>query len=133
MSEKECIVVRNDLDIITARVAGRNMAAKLNFSTIDQARVATAISELARNIVLYAGEGKVTLLAIENNGSVGLEIICTDEGPGIANVTEVLEGKVASTKGLGMGLPGAKRLMDEFEVASEVGVGTTVTARKWLK
>ncbi len=132
--EERCIPVKVDLDIVLARVEGRNLAKELGFGTIDQARIATAISELARNVVLYAPEGKVTLRAIiSDNGERGIEVVCEDTGPGIADVELVMQDGYSTSSGLGMGLPGTKRLMDEFELETELGVGTKVTVRKWLK
>ena len=134
LAEERCIPVKTDLDIISARVEGRNLARELGFGTIDQARIATAISELARNIVLYAPEGKVTVRAISSEaGGRGIEVVCEDNGPGIANVELVMQDGYSTSSGLGMGLPGTKRLMDEFEIETKLGVGTRVTVRRWLK
>ncbi len=132
MSERT-LLVRSDLDIVSARVEGRDMAKALGFGTIDQARIATAISELTRNIVLYAGEGIVTLRPVERGNKKGIEVVCEDHGPGIEDVNLVMQDGYSTSRGLGMGLPGAKRLMDEFEIESQVGKGTRVTARKWLR
>jgi serine/threonine-protein kinase RsbT len=133
MAEAKQILINNDLDIVTARVEGRNLARALGFGIIDQARIATAISELARNIVLYAKSGQVILRQAENARQRGIEIVCVDNGPGIADISMVMQDGYSSHRGLGMGLPGTKRLMDEFEISSQAGVGTTVTVRKWLK
>jgi serine/threonine-protein kinase RsbT len=133
MTESLHFQILNDLDIVMARVEGRNLARSLGFGVIDQARVATAISELTRNIVLYAGKGTVTLRAIETPQRHGLEIVCADSGPGIADVALVMREGYSSRRGLGMGLPGTRRLMDEFEIRSKPGEGTVITARKWLR
>jgi serine/threonine-protein kinase RsbT len=134
LAEERCIPVKTDLDIISARVEGRNLARDLGFGTIDQARIATAISELARNIVLYAPEGKVTIRAVvSDDGGTGIEVVCEDNGPGIANVALVMQDGYSTSSGLGMGLPGTKRLMDEFEIKTKSSIGTRVTVRKWLK
>lgn len=125
--------VRNDLDIVSARVQARNMAKDLGFGVIDQARIATAISELTRNIVLYTQGGQILIEAIERDGRRGIEVVCSDQGPGIAEIDLVMQDGYSSQRGLGMGLPGTRRLMDEFEIESQVDVGTTVTVRKWLK
>jgi len=127
------IPILSDLDIVMARVEGRNMARDLGFGVIDQARIATAISELTRNIVLYAGTGTVTLRPIETPQRRGLEIVCADTGPGIMDVSLVMREGYSSRRGLGMGLPGTRRLMDEFEIRSKSGEGTVITARKWLR
>jgi serine/threonine-protein kinase RsbT len=134
LAEERCIPVKTDLDIVSARVEGRSLAKELGFGTIDQARIATAISELARNVVLYTSEGKVTIktVASDDRGQ-GIEVICEDNGPGIANVELVMQDGYSTSSGLGMGLPGTKRLMDEFEIETKLGVGTKVTVRRWLK
>lgn len=133
MVETLRLPILSDLDVVTARVEGRNMARQLGFGVIDQARIATAISELARNVVLYAGNGSVTLRPIENPSRRGLEVVCADSGPGITNVELVMREGYSSHRGLGMGLPGTRRLMDEFEIQSKPGEGTVVTVRKWLR
>jgi serine/threonine-protein kinase RsbT len=133
MAESLHFQILNDLDIVMARVEGRNLARSLGFGVIDQARVATAISELTRNIVLYAGKGTVTLRPVETPQRRGLEIVCADSGPGIADVGLVMRDGYSSRRGLGMGLPGTRRLMDEFEIRSKPGEGTVITARKWLR
>jgi serine/threonine-protein kinase RsbT len=125
--------VRNDLDIVSARVQARNMAKDLGFGVIDQARIATAISELTRNIVLYTQGGQILIEAIERDGRRGIEVVCSDQGPGIAEIDLVMQDGYSSQRGLGMGLPGTRRLMDEFEIESQVDIGTTVMVRKWLK
>lgn len=132
MPELRRTPINNDLDIVAARVEGRNLAKEMGFGIIDQARIATAISELARNVVLYAHSGQIILKQIDTNEKIGLEIICEDQGPGIRDVDLVMRDGYSTTRGLGMGLPGTKRLMDEFEIESQVGIGTTVIVRKWL-
>ncbi len=132
MAESKRVMVHNDLDIVSARVEGRNLAKRLGFGVIDQARIATAISELARNLVLYADGGQISLQALEEGGRRGIQIVCSDEGPGIADIDLVMQDGYSTQRGLGMGLPGTRRLMDEFEIESQVEVGTTVTIRKWL-
>jgi serine/threonine-protein kinase RsbT len=127
------IQITNDLDIVAARVEGRNLAREMGFSIIDQARIATAISELARNVVLYAHSGEIILNRIEPDGRVGLEIVCSDHGPGIEDVEQILVQAQTPSRELGMGLPGTRRLMDEFEIESELGMGTRVTVCKWLQ
>jgi serine/threonine-protein kinase RsbT len=98
---------------------------------VDQARIATAVSELARNIFLYADSGQVTARAVERNGRKGIEIEFQDQGQGIANIDQVMQDGYSTSRGMGMGLPGARRLMDEFDIQSTLGVGTTVVCRKW--
>ena len=93
--------------------------------------MATAISELARNIVSYAGQGEIVLRATQNSGSPGVTVIARDDGPGIPSIEQALRDGYSTSGSLGLGLPGVRRLVDEFEIASEVGRGTTVTIRKW--
>ena len=131
MASSKAAVIRSDLDIVIARTLARDTAKALGFGAIDQARIATAVSELARNIFLYAGTGNVTVREIEKNGRKGVEIICEDQGPGIANIDLVMQDGYSTSRGMGMGLPGAKRLMDEFAIRSQEGIGTTITCRKW--
>lgn len=138
MPEARRIQITNDLDIVAARVEGRNLAKEMGFGIIDQARIATAISELARNVVLYAHGGEIILNRIEPNGAepnarLGLQIICTDHGPGIQDLDCILDHGRAPTPELGMGLPGTRRLMDEFDISTQLGLGTTVTICKWLR
>jgi serine/threonine-protein kinase RsbT len=133
-TEERCIPVKTDLDIVSARLEGRSLARELGFGSIDQARIATAISELARNVVLYAPEGKVRVRSVvSDDGGRGIEVVCEDNGPGIANVELVMQDGYSTSSGLGMGLPGTKRLMDEFEIETKLGIGTKVKVRKWLK
>ncbi len=123
--------ITNDLDIVTARSNARDIAKKLGFSAIDQARIATAVSELARNIFLYAGTGQVTAREVERNSRKGIEFIFQDDGPGIPDIDQVMQDGYTTSRGMGMGLPGARRLMDDFEIRSESGAGTIITCRKW--
>lgn len=131
MSQSKVAPIRSDLDIVIARTLARDTAKALGFGAIDQARIATAVSELARNIFLYAGGGTVTVKGLDRNGRKGIEIVCDDQGPGIANIELVMQDGYSTSRGMGMGLPGAKRLMDEFDIHSREGQGTTITCRKW--
>lgn len=131
MAQSKVAVIRSDLDIVIARTLARDTAKMIGFGAIDQARIATAVSELARNIFLYAGTGTVTVREIERTGRRGIEIICEDKGPGINNIDLVMRDGYSTSRGMGMGLPGARRLMDEFEIRSQDGAGTTVVCRKW--
>jgi serine/threonine-protein kinase RsbT len=133
MAKERIVPIHSDLDIVTARVEGRELAKELGFGVIDQARIATAISELTRNIVQYTEEGEAILYSIEQGNHIGIEVVCKDRGPGIADVELAMQDGYSTSSSLGMGLPGARRLMDEFEIESQVGVGTTVTIRKWLR
>lgn len=127
------VPIERELDIVTARQKGRELAARLGFSSTDQTLLATAISELARNIVAYAGSGRIELSQVEEPGRRGIEIVAVDTGPGIADVQLALKDGYSTGNSLGVGLPGARRLMDDFELQSKLGVGTTVTAKKWLR
>jgi serine/threonine-protein kinase RsbT len=125
------VSVDRESDIVTARGMGRDLCRDLGFSMSVQVKVATAISELARNIVQYAGKGHITITALMN-GKRGIEITAHDDGPGIPNMEEILNRKYRSTRGMGMGLVGTKNLMDEFEVRTMPGEGTLVRVRKYL-
>jgi serine/threonine-protein kinase RsbT len=131
MAQGKAAVIRSDLDIVIARTLARDTAKSLGFGAIDQARIATAVSELARNVFLYAGTGTVTVREVERGGRRGIEVICEDQGPGISSIDLVMQDGYSTSRGMGMGLPGAKRLMDEFEIRSQEGVGTTIICRKW--
>ncbi|MBD7983943.1 anti-sigma regulatory factor [Sporosarcina sp. Sa2YVA2] len=126
------VEIITEWDIVAARQLGRNEAKQVGFGTVDQARITTAISELARNIYLYAGKGKIEIERISEAGLVGIKIIASDEGPGIPDLRKVMEDGFTTSGGLGAGMPGVKRLMDEFKVISEVGEGTTIITTKWL-
>ena len=121
-------------DIVMARRRAREIAAASGFGAVDQSRIATAVSELTRNIVRYAtdsrGEARIRALPASPRGR-GIEIVVRDEGPGIADVERAMESGYTSGGGLGMGLPGTRRLMDEMDIDSEPGRGTVVTIRKW--
>lgn len=127
------VSVETDTDIITARQKGRVLGTRLGFSSCDATIVATAISELARNIVLYAKRGEIILLAVERGERTGLIITARDDGEGIPDVEQALRDGYSTSGRLGVGLPGVRRLMDEFEIESEVGRGTTVTVKKWIR
>lgn len=125
--------IGSENDIVMARRAVRDAAAHLSFGVTDITRIVTAASELARNIYLYAGSGVMRWSGLEHNGGAGIELTFEDHGPGIADVEQAMQAGYSTGAGLGLGLPGAKRLMDEMEVRSKVGDGTTVTLRKWLR
>lgn len=127
------IDVERETDVVRARQRGRELAAALGFSSTDQTLIATAISEIARNIVSYATRGTLSFSRIERQGRPGIQIVASDQGPGIADVEQAMRDGFSTGNSLGVGLPGARRLVDEFEITSTVGVGTTVTLRKWLR
>jgi serine/threonine-protein kinase RsbT len=122
-----------DGDIVTARQEGRRLAATLSFSPSDLTVIATAISEVARNILTYAGEGQLDIGLVERSGRRGVTIIARDDGPGIPDVQLALEDGFSTSGGLGLGLPGARRLMDDFEIHTQIGHGTVVTMCKWAR
>jgi serine/threonine-protein kinase RsbT len=125
--------ITSDLDLVRAREQGRVLAGQLGFQQSDLTLVATAISELARNIVRYARRGEIVLRQAEDGGIPGIVIIARDEGPGIPDVNRAMEQGYSTSGGLGLGLPGVRRIMDEFEIVSEVGKGTVVTVVKWKR
>jgi serine/threonine-protein kinase RsbT len=127
------VAIRSDTDIVSARQQGRSLAAAIGFTATDATLIATAISELARNIVMYAGQGEVMLQTVEASQRKGIVISARDRGPGIRSLENVLRDGYSTSGGLGLGLPGVKRLMDEFAIESELRRGTTVTVKKWLK
>ena len=134
MSKRETIEIRIESDIVLARKAGRDLAADIGFKTIDCVKIATAISELARNIFQYANEGRITICqAMAESSKTGIEILAADSGPGIDDVDLAMSDGYSTSNGLGLGLPGTRRLVDEFEVRSKAGKGTSVRAVKWVQ
>ncbi len=131
MSISSCIAIRADVDIISARQRGRDLGVELGFAKTDLALIATAISELARNILTYASRGEIEVAIEEAAGRRGLLVVARDQGPGIADIALALQDGYSTSRSLGIGLPGVRRLMDEFEVISEPGAGTIVRAMKW--
>jgi serine/threonine-protein kinase RsbT len=127
------ISIEREIDIIAARQAGRQLAGQMGFSPTDQTLIATAISEVARNILIYAVRGEIVLAPIADGARSGLQVIAADEGPGIENVELALRDGYSTKNSLGLGLPGARRLMDDFDLASELGRGTKVTMKKWRR
>jgi serine/threonine-protein kinase RsbT len=123
--------IHSDQDIVTARQQGRALAIELGFSTGDATLIATAISELARNIVSYARKGEIILKIIHASSRHGVSIIASDSGPGIPDIRQAMRDGFSTSGSLGLGLPGVRRLMDEFEISSEAGRGTIVTVKKW--
>jgi RNA polymerase sigma factor (sigma-70 family) len=124
------VPIQTDADIVVARQAARELAGRLGFSRTDLTLIATAVSEVTRNIVRFAGNGEIVLEILEQPRS-GLQVVARDTGPGIPDVEKALTDGYSTYAGLGLGLPGARRLMDEFAIASEPGRGTTVTMTKW--
>jgi serine/threonine-protein kinase RsbT len=127
------VFITSEADIVLARQKGRALSVTLGFSAGEATLIATAISELARNIVLYAGQGEVIIERLERGRRTGVSVVARDEGPGIPDVDHVMQVGYSTSGGLGLGLPGVRRLMDDFEIVSEVDKGTCVTARKWTR
>ena len=125
------VPVRRDSDVVAARQKGREVAAGAGFTGTELTVIATAISEIARNIVKFAKRGEFTYTVLTEGGRTGLQVVARDSGPGIPDVQRALEDGYSTYRGLGLGLPGARRLMDEFDIVSTVGEGTTVTMIKW--
>ena len=132
MLARTLVRVTSDRDIVASRESGRKLAREIGFEGIDLVIIATAISEIARNIVSYAGSGSLELSTVEDGHRHGIEVVARDEGPGIADIELAMQEGYSTGGGLGMGLPGSKRIMDELTVESAPGKGTTVTMRKWL-
>lgn len=130
--DQETIHIGEEKDVVFCRQACREWAKRMGFNLVDQTRITTAASELARNIHEYTGEGDVIIQSVEYEYKQGLLVIFIDHGKGIENVELAMSEGWTSHRGIGMGLPGSKRLMDEFSIESKVGVGTTVKICKWL-
>ena len=133
MAAEVKISIESELDIVTARQKGRELAAGLGFSGTDQTLLATAISEVARNIVSYAGRGEIVFTSLNEDGRPGIMVVAQDQGPGISNVEQAMRDGYSTGNSLGVGLPGTRRLVDDFALASTPGVGTTVTLKKWRR
>ena len=125
--------IATDDDIVTARQEGRRLSSELGFTSTDLTLIATAISEVARNIRLYAGRGDVRLRLVREGNREGISVVARDKGPGIADVELAMRDGYSSRGSSGLGLPGARRIMDEFEIRSKPGNGVTVTMKKWTR
>lgn len=125
--------VADEGHIVTVRKTVRDIASQLGFGLTDVTRIVTAASELARNILHYAGSGTMLWCAVEENGNVGIELTFEDHGPGIPDVEEAMREGYSTGGGLGLGLPGTRRLMDDMVIQSQVGQGTKVRIRKWRR
>lgn len=125
--------IRSTIDIVTARQQGRDLALELGFAGSEITLIAAAISEIARNILDHAKRGEITFAVTQKDARQCLQIIAQDQGPGITDIQRAMQYGYSTRGGLGVGLPGAKWLMDEFEIESSVGEGTKVTMRKWIK
>jgi len=125
------VAIEADADLVEARAAARRLATSLGFSRTDATLIATAISEIARNIVVHVGRGTITMRALVEDERRGLQIVAEDNGAGIRDVEAALDDGYAGRGGLGLGLPGARRLMDDFEIDTSPERGTRVTMKKW--
>lgn len=123
--------INNLINVVTTRRRGMEMALKLGFSLPDATKIAVVISELARNITLYTEGGTITLIP-QTAPKTGLKVIAQDKGPGIEDIGRVLKGGYTTSKGLGMGIAGSKKIMDEFEIQTVLGTGTIIRTAKWL-
>lgn len=131
MDEEILVQINSDQDIVVARQQGRGLAIRLGFSAGDATLIATAISELARNIVTYAKVGEVQICEINGSPRQGIQVVARDKGPGIADIKQAMRDGFSTSGSLGLGLPGVMRLVDEFEIVSELGSGTMVKLKKW--
>jgi serine/threonine-protein kinase RsbT len=131
MEDEVRVPINADADLVTARAEGRAMAERLGFPRPDPTLIATAISEVARNIVVHVGHGEIVLRPFEEADRYGVVVIASDDGPGIRDVEAAIRDDYSGRGGLGLGLPGARRLMDDFEIVSGPDTGTTVTMKKW--
>jgi serine/threonine-protein kinase RsbT len=131
--QAERIAIESDADVVTARQRARALAVGLEMPTTDQTLLATAISEIARNITAYAQRGEVCLDVVHDGGRRGIRVVATDEGPGIEDLEKALTDGYTTGGGLGLGLPGARRLVDEFDIQTAPGQGTRVTLVKWTR
>ena len=131
MSDERRITIRSDDDVVAARREARELAASLGFEPTDLTLLATAISEVARNITAYAGEGEIVVSVRNSGGRLGVRVVARDAGPGIDDVDLALRDGYSTGEGLGLGLPGARRLVDEFAIDTAPGRGTVVTMVKW--
>jgi serine/threonine-protein kinase RsbT len=134
-ADRESIIpIESDNDVVTARQRAREMAGALELTSTDQTLLATAISEVARNITTYAKRGEVLLSVVhDDDGREGIQVIARDQGPGIENVELAMQDGYTSGGGLGLGLPGARRLVDDFHIETAPGQGTTVTLVMWAR
>lgn len=130
---EEVVLITSDVDVVTARQIGRRVAEGVGFNGSDLTMISTAISELARNIIRYAVKGEVVVSPVSEGSRVGVMIVARDDGPGIPDLDLAMRDGFTTGTGMGLGLPGARRLMDEFAISSQVGEGTTIVTKKWTR
>ncbi len=131
VQKTETLPIRSEQDVVTVRQAVKAWATQLTFSLVDQTKIVTAASELGRNTLIYGGGGSATLEMLTEGIRKGLRVIFEDHGPGIPDIDLAMQDGYTSGKGMGLGLSGAKRLVNEFKIASRVGEGTTITITRW--
>ena len=131
MGDEIRVPIADDRDLVAARAEGRALAGRLGFSRTDATLIATAISEVGRNILVHAGHGEIELRPAREGNRTGLVVVARDQGPGIRDVAAALRDGYGTKNGLGLGLPGSRRIMDDFRIDTEVGKGTTVAMCKW--
>jgi serine/threonine-protein kinase RsbT len=133
MPPENLVPIKHEADILAARRTARTLATSVGFSDLDLTLIATAISEIARNMLQYGGGGVMEFELVREASRAGLSVVARDKGPGIPDVTRAMEDGFSTGNGLGLGLPGARRLMDEFVIQSAPGSGTTVIMKKWQR
>jgi serine/threonine-protein kinase RsbT len=131
MDDEVRLAIGCDDDVVTARQKGRSMAIGIGLSKTEATLVATAISEVARNIVQYVGAGEIILRTVTLNGRAGVSVLARDQGPGIQSIEAALGSEHSTGGRTALGLPGTRRLMDDFEICSRPGIGTSITMTKW--
>jgi serine/threonine-protein kinase RsbT len=132
VSDELRVPIVTEVDVVEARRSGRALAAELGFGLSDQALIATAISELARNILQYAKRGELVIGVAHNGVGKGISVVAVDQGPGIPDPARAMQDGFSTGSGLGLGLPGTRRIMDDFELDTEIGRGTRVAVKKWV-
>ena len=133
MEDEIRITIKSDEGVLNARQQGRALAARLGFSSVDLTLISTAISEIARNMASYAQRGEMVFRPVQQGPKKGIVVIACDQGPGIPDLDMAMQDGYSTSGSLGIGLPGARRLMDDFEIVSAVGKGTCVTMKKWAR
>jgi serine/threonine-protein kinase RsbT len=133
VASEAVVPINTDIDVVAARQKGRELATVLGFVSTDSTLLATAISELARNIIRYAKKGEILIASVQSGDRVGITVVARDNGPGIANISLAMQDGFSTSGGLGLGLPGVKRMMDEFHLVSDTNNGTKVTIKKWKR
>jgi serine/threonine-protein kinase RsbT len=133
MAREVSIPMDREIDVVTARLRGSELAQKLGFTAAEVYAIAIAVSEVARNIVRYARHGRIIFREIREEGRTGLTVVAEDHGPGIADLARAMEPGFSTGNSLGLGLTSAERQMDEFDIVSTYGEGTTITMTKWRK